>query len=240
MRASFSESFWQNSSQDMASFKPEAKKTMTDKILKLIGVVAWAVAYIYIIRSGHSLQESLIFRSVLAYNLVWEAGKTFFWSSGDFSLALFIGTFWFCLDLEILRIFILYGDGTKDVSLARQHFEFVVWLVVFISLGYLATKLGDAVCRLWRHTSWIISILIQASILYHTHSSKPVFGNRTMAWSTMIGNICYLLSVRRQYSGWHMWYKYPVRCFMVAGCFIPAITFNFLYILQSHDILTII
>jgi len=228
---------WRNSGVDLSSFADAAPKSKLDKITKLVGIVGWGVAYVAIIAVGHQLQISLIHRVLIAYDLVWEGGKTFFWSDGDTSLQLFVGVFWFGFDVEIWRIFLIYGDGTGDWH--NEMYEFGIWFVIFCVISYFVTKMGKSVCRLWRHTSELVSLFIQISILSKSFEMKMPL-QRTMAWSMMVGNVAYLYSVRTQYQGWQDFVKHPVRFLMVLVCFIPAIFFNLIFILISHELIAIV
>jgi len=228
---------WRNSSTDLKSFEESAHKSKIDKIIKLAGVFFWSIAYVAIIAVGHQLQYNLIHRVLIAYDLVWEGAKTFFWSDGDTMLQLFVGVFWFGFDLEIWRIFMLYGDASGNYW--NEIFEFCVWFAFFSALSYFATRLGQSVCRIWRHTSELISLFIELSILSKSMDREVPY-QKTIGWSILIGNVFYLYSVRNQYENCWNFVKYPVRFLMVLIFFVPPIIFSALYVMIAHEVIVIV
>jgi len=228
-----SEKFVKSLLTDLETFTSEAKKSRFDKVMKLFGILGWSVSYIAIISAGHHAKVSVLHGPLIAYNLVWEFCKTFVWAEGDLELRMFVGVFWLFFDFEITRILFLYGDGNGNWNLEMARFAIAI--IGFALLSYQFTKLGKHFCRLWRHTSEWISLLIQASILYISQTHQVQY-HRTISWSMMFGNLCYLYSVRRQYKGWSNPLQHPIRSTMVFTCFIPGILFNLAYILIAHEL----
>jgi len=231
---------WRTTLSDLNSFRGESTKTLSEKLMKAVGVLGWSLAYIVIICAGHQAHVCFIHREILAYNLVWEAAKAFIWTD-DRGISTLIGIAWFGFDLEILRMFFLYGDDPLHRETTLEQFQgLITYIMIFSLISVIATNMGEACSRIWRHSSQFVSVLIQLSILRCMALGHfDLHMNDILGWSMMIGNIAYLVSVWRKYVNWYKVKEAPIRFFIVTFLFAPSIIMNALYLLVAHGLLVL-
>jgi len=218
---------------DMKSFADSSTRSATEKTLKAVGILLWSVVYVYVIVVAHATSRvCLIRRDLLAYNIVWEALRTFVWRPDD-SLAMraLFGVGWFGLDLPIVWGFWAYGDGDPRVSLDRQRVEFVAWLATYAVVGLAVDKRSKSASRVWRHLSFILGTLGCASIVRHEvayRTYNPYF--ELMAWSAFVGNLVYMRSCWCSYKGWTSPRRHPLKFLFVVGVYAPTFVYNVYFV----------
>jgi len=215
---------------DMKSFAESSTRTALEKALKAVGILGWSAIYVYVILVAHASGSKvcLIRRDLVAYNIVWEALRTFLWRPDD-SLAMraLFGVGWLALDVPIVWAVWQYGDGDPNASLDRQRFEFLAWLVAYTTVGVVAENRSKSASRVWRHVSFLISLLICASFVQHEleyNTVNPYF--EPLAWCALVGNVTYMRSCWFSYEGWTSPRKHPLKFVIVVGVYLPTFLYN--------------
>ncbi|KAM3457652.1 hypothetical protein MY5147_004132 [Beauveria neobassiana] len=225
---------------DLATFVRSTTTTRLDKIFKAVGVLCWALTYACVVYVNFTQKTSLIRRDVVEYNFTWEIFRTFLWNDNDERLlTMIIGIGWTVLDALIVAAIFLYGDGTDNVGIPEQRAQFAAWSAFYITLSMVMQNAGPEYARVWRHASYWWAILVNMSITRHSFAystENPFIG--VMAWCNFVGNATYLYSCWGLYQSWYYPMKHPVRFFMVATCFIPALLNNLVFIVDARLYMT--
>jgi hypothetical protein len=230
------QTWWNNFVRDLKSFAESAPKTKLDKASRVAGVFIWSFTYMTVIAMSHSLQYSPIHRVLVAYNVVWEFGQTFFWIDGDSALKLFTGVFWLGLDLEIIRNFLMYGDGGENKML--EIIEFILWCVAFAVISWAVTRAHTSALRIWKHASFYILTLIDLSILIKSQGKGgSMVYHKIIGWSVFVGTFLYFYCLRKQYEGWWNFFKFPVRFVMMVSGVLPSLLIGVVYVLIAHQVI---
>jgi len=232
----YKQTWWTNFVRDLKSFAESAPKTKFDKAMRVLGVVIWSFTYMTVIALSHSLQYSPIHRVLVAYNVVWEFGQTFFWIEGDSALKLVTGVFWLGLDFEIIRNFLMYGDGGENKVI--EIIEFVLWCVAFALISWIVTRVHATALRIWKHASFYILTLIDFSILVKSKGKGgSMYFHKIIGWSVFVGTFLYFYCLRKQYDGWWNFFKFPVRFVMMVSGVIPSLLIGVVYVLVAHQVI---
>jgi len=230
------QTWWTNLVRDLKSFAESAPKTKFDKAMRVLGVVIWSFTYMTVISMSHSLQYSPIHRILVAYNVIWEFGQTFFWIEGDSALKLVTGVFWLGLDLEIIRNFFMYGDGGESKII--EIIEFILWCVAFTLISYVVTRLHTSALRIWKHASFYILTFIDLSILVKSKGKGgSMVYHKIIGWSVFVGTFLYFYCLRKQYEGWWNFFKFPVRFVMMVSGVLPSLLIGVVYVLVAHQVI---
>ena len=223
--------------KDLEVFDSSSTKTKLEKSLKRIGYLCWTVNYLSLIVAHQQTKHALIVGPVIAYDLVWEFGKTFVWSQDhDALVAWLCGIGWLGLDLMVAYKFWYTGDGSRwdsDRTTQRQLFIFCLALYSFIS--FVALKERPALARIWRHMSLTISNFIQMGYVQYLQSGVNYSYPRVVLLSTAIGNFAYIYSVRKSYEGWNYPLVHPVRFLLFMSQIVTnlAVCFYVVYVALS-------
>jgi len=119
--------------------------------------------------------------------------------------------------------------------------DLVMWFVLFLVCNLGISALGESISRVWRHTSQLVSMLIQLNIIrMKMEFNLKVQNDITLAWLMLIGNISCMLSIRKFYVRWYDFKNHPVRFAIVVLCFVPTIAFSLVYVLMAHEALQLL
>ncbi|KAK6540457.1 hypothetical protein TWF694_009251 [Orbilia ellipsospora] len=234
-----STAFITNLRADLAGFKRSPAKTSRDKLLKLIGVLLWAVAYVVIAHVSYANESCDVRRDVLAYNISWEIFRAVLWNEEDHKFHhLCISVGWMGFDTFIVSAFWKFGDGTPGVSLHQQRIEFAAWFVFYSIVGFVLQKQGPEYTRVYRHFAFAWGGLLNINLSKHWFEygkSNPYMN--FLAWCLFIGNAVQVVAQLSGYSGWYNPFRHPIRFFIMTVAMIPCLILNVMLIFNSRQTL---